>query len=115
MSGYTPEEQEVLQEQMIAINNARGEQMKQKTLFVRYFREMGHGAVHSVQVDDEGRPVSDHGALCGATCAVLTEPAGRMTLLHEVLPYSLMGKPRCRKCAYAQQALRLSKDWEATT
>jgi hypothetical protein len=80
-------------------------------MLLRYFRELGKGLVHSVQVDEQGRPSGRYGALCGAT--VLTAMTSEeVTITHEVLPHTLTGKARCRRCHYVEAAKGPVKGWE---
>jgi len=79
---------------------------------LRYFKELGHGPVHSVRVDEQGKPEGDHGALCGATVLTVREKNGTVTLLHEVLPHTLAGKARCRRCSYVEAARGPVRAWE---
>ncbi len=77
---------------------------------LRYFKGPTGGVVHSVQVDDHGRPGGHSGALCGQSVVVVEEKDGTVTLLHEVMPWTLTN--RCRKCAYAELAKGPVKAWE---
>lgn len=90
---------------------AAGRDEEIKKVIVRCFRETGRGAVHSVKVDEQGRPEGDYGALCGATVATLTV-GDTLTLLHEVLPHTLTGKARCKRCQYVEAARGGAKAWE---
>ncbi len=78
---------------------------------VRYFRSDGSGAVHSVRVDEQGRP-EGRGSLCGAA-TVIVEAAGGI-VAHEVMPWALPAR-RCPRCQYVEAARGPVKAWERGT